>query len=113
MKIKKPSLKGIPNTGYLGHFAMDKYIEKGHNFSGNPGMTDEEKKRKEYEDAPMAYDAAEKYRRQEAEWKAGAKEREREERKRRMERAIRELKYGREADFREVIRSGMKRQKRY
>lgn len=34
MKIKKPSLKGMKNTGYLGHFAQDEYIQQGHNFSG-------------------------------------------------------------------------------
>lgn len=34
MKIKKPSVKGMKNCGYLGHFAQDKYIEQGHNFSG-------------------------------------------------------------------------------
>ena len=34
MKIKKPSLKGMKNCGYLGHFAQDKYMEKGHNLSG-------------------------------------------------------------------------------
>ena len=35
MKIKRPSLKGIKNTKYLGHFAQDKYIQQGHNFSGS------------------------------------------------------------------------------
>jgi hypothetical protein len=34
MKIKRPSLKGMKNTKYLGHFAQDKYIQKGHNLSG-------------------------------------------------------------------------------
>ena len=34
MKIKKPSLKGMKNTKYLGHFAKDEYIQQGHNFSG-------------------------------------------------------------------------------
>jgi inorganic triphosphatase YgiF len=34
MKIKKPSLKGMKNTEYLGHFAKDEYIQQGHNFSG-------------------------------------------------------------------------------
>lgn len=34
MKIKKPSLKGMKHTKYLGHFAQDKYMEKGHNLSG-------------------------------------------------------------------------------
>lgn len=34
MKIKKPSLKGMNNTKYLGHFAEDKYIQQGHNDSG-------------------------------------------------------------------------------
>lgn len=31
MKIKRPSLKGKANLGYLGHFAQDKYIQAGHN----------------------------------------------------------------------------------
>lgn len=35
MKIKKPSLKGMKHTKYLGHFAQDKYIRDGHNFSGS------------------------------------------------------------------------------
>lgn len=35
MSIKKPSLKGMANTKYLGHFAQDKYIQQGHNFSGS------------------------------------------------------------------------------
>ena len=34
MKIKRPSLKGMKHTKYLGHFAQDKYIQQGHNFSG-------------------------------------------------------------------------------
>ena len=34
MQIKKPSLKGMKNTKYLGHFAQDQYIQKGHNLSG-------------------------------------------------------------------------------
>lgn len=41
MKIKKPSLKGIKNTKYLGHFAKDEYIQKGHNFSGRPQLNQE------------------------------------------------------------------------
>lgn len=41
MKIKRPSLKGMKNTKYLGHFAQDKYIEKGHNLSGVLPMTRE------------------------------------------------------------------------
>ncbi len=32
-KLKKPSLKGMENTKYLGHFAQDKYIQEGHNLS--------------------------------------------------------------------------------
>jgi len=38
MKIKKPSLKGMKNYGYLGHFVQDKYIQSGHNFSGKPDL---------------------------------------------------------------------------
>jgi hypothetical protein len=40
MKIKKPSLKGIANTAYLGHFASDQHIQKGHNYSGKAYMSD-------------------------------------------------------------------------
>ncbi len=32
--VKKPSLKGMANTGYLGHFAQDKFIQQGHNDDG-------------------------------------------------------------------------------
>lgn len=32
--MKKPSIKGMKNTKYLGHFCNDKYIQKGHNDSG-------------------------------------------------------------------------------
>lgn len=32
--MKKPSLKGLNNIGYLGHFSQDKYIQDGHNTSG-------------------------------------------------------------------------------
>jgi hypothetical protein len=31
MKVKKPSLKGMQHTKHLGHFAKDKFIQKGHN----------------------------------------------------------------------------------
>jgi hypothetical protein len=34
MKIKKPSLTGMKNCEYLGHFAQDKFIQQGHNDSG-------------------------------------------------------------------------------
>lgn len=34
MKCKKPSLKGKPLYGHLGHFSQDKYIQQGHNDSG-------------------------------------------------------------------------------
>lgn len=30
-KCKKPSVKGMAHMGYLGHFAQDKFIQKGHN----------------------------------------------------------------------------------
>lgn len=43
MKIKQPSLKGMKNTSYLGHFAQDKYIQKGHNLSGVFPTADVEK----------------------------------------------------------------------
>ena len=33
MKIKKPSVKGMKHTEYLGHFAKDKYMCEGHNTS--------------------------------------------------------------------------------
>ncbi len=32
--MKKPSLKGMQNTKYLGHFAQDKFLAKGHNSNG-------------------------------------------------------------------------------
>lgn len=32
MKIKKPSLKGMKNTEYLGRFQKDEFIQQGHNF---------------------------------------------------------------------------------
>lgn len=35
MKLKKPCLKG-PGYGYLGHFAKEKFLEKGHNESPGP-----------------------------------------------------------------------------
>lgn len=31
MKIKKPSVKGMKNVGYLGRFQKDKFIQDGHN----------------------------------------------------------------------------------
>lgn len=34
MKAKKPSLRGMRNCDYLGHFRKDKYISEGHNTSG-------------------------------------------------------------------------------
>lgn len=33
--MKKPSVKGMSNMGYLGHFANDKWLEKGHNDVGD------------------------------------------------------------------------------
>jgi hypothetical protein len=48
MKIKKPSLKGIKNTEYLGHFAQDKYIEKGHNLSGKESLQAGAERRRKY-----------------------------------------------------------------
>lgn len=30
-EIKKPSLKGMSNMGYLGHFSKDQFIQQGHN----------------------------------------------------------------------------------
>lgn len=38
---KKPSLKGMANTGYLGHFAQDKFIQQGHNDSGSMPIASE------------------------------------------------------------------------
>lgn len=34
MKIKKPSMKGMKCTEYLGHFKQDKFLKQGHNDSG-------------------------------------------------------------------------------
>jgi hypothetical protein len=33
-KMKRLSVKGMKNMKYLGHFAQDKYMHKGHNLSG-------------------------------------------------------------------------------
>lgn len=33
--MKKPSVKGMSNMGYLGRFANDKWLAKGHNDIGN------------------------------------------------------------------------------
>lgn len=38
MKMKRPSVKGMSNMEYLGHFAQDKYIQEGHNTSARPGI---------------------------------------------------------------------------
>lgn len=38
--MKKPSVKGMKNMGYLGHFAKDKFLSKGHNFSGSPSYNE-------------------------------------------------------------------------
>lgn len=38
MKLKKPSLSGMKNCEYLGHFAQDKFIQQGHNDSGKPDL---------------------------------------------------------------------------
>lgn len=51
MKIKKPSLKGIKNCGYLGHFAQDQYIQKGHNLSGREDISKGAERRKRYREA--------------------------------------------------------------
>lgn len=48
MKIKKPSLKGIKNCEYLGHFAQDKYLEQGHNFSGRESLAEGGARRAKY-----------------------------------------------------------------
>lgn len=47
MKIKKPSLKGMKNCEYLGHFAQDKYIQEGHNLSGSMALAEAIKKARE------------------------------------------------------------------
>lgn len=52
MKVKKPSLKGQGNCGYLGHFAKDKYLCEGHNTSGKVSL--KAMSSGDYEDAPMA-----------------------------------------------------------
>lgn len=119
MKIKKPSLKGMKNCGYLGHFAQDKYMEQGHNYSGTPKLTDEEeKKRQEYLNAPMAWDIAEKKRRAEKKWREEIQP----ENKRIMEKnkaelaaeeAEKERRYGMEADLRLVRRQAIKRRMKY
>jgi hypothetical protein len=39
MKIKKPTLSGMKNFGYLGHFAQDRYIQAGHNECDEDGCS--------------------------------------------------------------------------
>lgn len=53
MKLKKPSIKGMKNVGYLGHFSQDKFIQQGHNDSGTVPYRDyenPEKRQKMYDD---------------------------------------------------------------
>lgn len=33
--MKKPSVSGKPNFGYLGHFKKDKFLQQGHNTSSS------------------------------------------------------------------------------
>jgi hypothetical protein len=44
VSVKKPSLKGEANYGYLGHFAQDKFIQQGHNDDGKITYEREEKR---------------------------------------------------------------------
>jgi hypothetical protein len=105
MKIKKPSVGGMKNVSYLGRFQKDKFIQDGHNTTP---------KSESYMDIPMAYDVSAKRKREQSEWEkkgrpAAMKA------KKEQEKYAQELErnYGKAADFREAIRAGIKRQKRY
>lgn len=109
MKIKKPSLSGQKNCEYLGRFSKDEFIQQGHNGT---------KLEDGYADAPMASESLDLLRKkQNEEWEAQRPERNKELRRMKNRRAIERIKsemtYGPDAALREVIRSGMKRQKRY
>lgn len=51
MKIKKPSLSGIKNIEYLGHFSQDQFLEKGHNLSGKESLQKSGERRQKYRQA--------------------------------------------------------------
>ena len=71
MEIKRPSLKGQKNMGYLGHFAQDKYIQKGHNLSGQFPMF-REPSQLEMMGPANPFDAMAERKRREAEVNVGA-----------------------------------------
>ena len=71
MKIKKPSLKGMKNTEYLGHFAQDEYIQQGHNFSGQVPLF-REPSQLEMAGPANPFDATNELARRQAEVDAGA-----------------------------------------
>ena len=43
VKIVKPSVRGMSNMGYLGHFAQDRFIQAGHNTNTEYGPNDPRK----------------------------------------------------------------------
>lgn len=71
MEIKRPSLKGQRNMGYLGHFSQDKYIQKGHNLSGQFPMF-REPSQLEMMGPANPFDAMAERKRREAEVNIGA-----------------------------------------
>lgn len=71
MEIKRPSLKGQKNMGYLGHFAQDNYIHKGHNLSGQFPMF-REPSQLEMMGPANPFDATAERKRREAEVNVGA-----------------------------------------
>ena len=72
MEIKRPSLKGQKNMGYLGHFAQDKYVQKGHNLSGQFPMF-REPSQLEMMGPANPFDATAEMKRRQAEVDVGAK----------------------------------------
>lgn len=71
MEIKRPSLKGQKNIGYLGHFSQEKYLQKGHNLSGQFPMF-REPSQLEMMGPANPFDATAERKRREAEVNVGA-----------------------------------------
>lgn len=100
MKVKKPSLGGTKNCGYLGHFAKDKYMAEGHNTSLKVKLADLQKA---YENAPMA---SEHYYERLARQKSADEDRAEYERKKANSKALEQ--YSEEADKRLMLRKKLK-----
>ena len=56
--IVRPSVKGMSNMGYLGHFAQDCYIQAGHNDTGDVLKLNERAVEREETQATDAKDTA-------------------------------------------------------